>query len=109
MRRNLTRHGGYPVSERALALLAPRLGARRAQERLQEAFGVGAAGVTGAGGVAGVTGVTAEQALVNAGLFGPAEARELTAEPDTGSCQVMTDLVVERARAARAAEREEWP
>ena len=44
MRRNLTRHGGYPVSERALALLAPRLGARRAQERLQEAFGAGGGG-----------------------------------------------------------------
>ena len=38
MRRNLTRHGGYPVSERALGLLAPRLGARRAQELLQAAF-----------------------------------------------------------------------
>jgi len=54
-------------------------------------------------------GLTAEQALVNAGLFSQAKARELTAQPDTGSCQVMTDLVVERARAARAAEREEWP
>jgi hypothetical protein len=103
MRRNLTRHGGYPVSERALALLAPRLGARRAQELLQEAFGAGAGGLTG------LTGLTAEQALVNAGLFSQAKARELTAQPDTGSCQVMTDLVVERARAARAAEREEWP
>ena len=100
MRRNLTRHGGYPVSERALGLLAPRLGARRAQEQLQEAFGAGAAGAAG---------LTAEQALVKAGLFSPAEARELTAEPDTGSCQVMTDMVVERARAARAAEPEEWP
>ena len=97
MRRNLARHGGYPVSERALARLAPRLGARRAQERLQEAFGARAAGLT------------AEQALVNAGLFGPAEARELTGPPDTGSCQVMTDLVVERARTARAREPEEWP
>ena len=46
---------------------------------------------------------------MNAGLFSPDEARELTTEPDTGSCQVMTDLVVERARAARAAEPEEWP
>jgi adenylosuccinate lyase len=97
MRRNLARHGGYPVSERALALLAPRLGARRAQERLQEALGGGAAGLT------------AEQALVNAGLLSPAEARELTAQPDTGSCQVMADLVVERARTARAAEPGEWP
>ncbi len=97
MRRNLARYGGYPVSEQALARLAPRLGARRAQERLQEAFGAAAAGLT------------AEQALVHAGLFGPAEAKELTAQPDTGSCQAMADLVVERARAARAAEPEEWP
>ena len=97
MRRNLARHGGYPVSERALARLAPRLGARRAQERLQEAFGARAAGLT------------AEQALVSAGLFGPAEARELTEQPDTGSCQVMTNLVVERARTARAREPDEWP
>jgi adenylosuccinate lyase len=98
MRRNLARHGGYPVSERALALLAPRLGARLAQERLQEAFGAGSA-----------ASLTAEQALVRAGLFSAAEARELTAQPDTGSCPDMTDLVVERARAARAAEPEEWP
>jgi adenylosuccinate lyase len=96
MRDNLARHGGYPVSERALALLTPRLGARRAQERLQEAFRAHA-------------GLTAEQALVDAGLFSPAEARDLTAQPDTGSCQVMADQVVERARAARAAEPEEWP
>ena len=100
MRRNLTRHGGYPVSERALGLLAARLGARRAQELLQAAF---------EGGRGGAAGLSAERALVNAGLFSPAEARELTAEPDAGSCQVMTDLVVERARAARAAEPEEWP
>jgi adenylosuccinate lyase len=98
MRRNLDRYGGYPVSERALALLAPRLGARRAQEQLQEALGAGTA-----------AGLTAEEALVRAGLFGPAEARELTVRPDTGSCQDMTDLVVERARVARAAEPEEWP
>jgi adenylosuccinate lyase len=97
MRRNLARYGGYPVSERAVALLAPRLGARQAQERLQETFGAAAGGLT------------AEQALVEAGLFSPDEARELTAHPDTGSCQDMTDLVVERARAARAAEPEQWP
>jgi adenylosuccinate lyase len=121
MRGNLDRFGGYPASERALGLLAPRLGGRRAQERLQEAFGAGGAGASGAGasgagaggagagGLGGLTGRSAEEALVEAGLFGPAEARELTAEPDTGSCQVMTDLVVERARAARAAEPEEWP
>jgi adenylosuccinate lyase len=97
MRDNLARHGGYPVGERALALLAPRMGARQAQDRLQEAFGARTAGLT------------AEQALVRAGLLSPAEARELTAQPDTGSCQAMTDLVVERARAARAAEPDQWP
>ncbi len=97
MRRNLERYGGFPVSERALALLAPRLGARRAQERLQEAFGAAAAGVP------------AGRVLVEAGLFGAAEAEELTAAPDTGSCEAMVDLVVARARAARAAEAEVWP
>jgi adenylosuccinate lyase len=98
MRRNLARHGGYQLSERALALLAPRLGARQAQERLQQALGDGRA-----------TGLTAEQALVSAGLISPLEARDLTVQPDTGSCEQMTDLVVQRARAARAAEPEEWP
>jgi adenylosuccinate lyase len=96
MRQNLARYDGYPASETAMAVLAPRLGARRAQERLQEVFGSAA-------------GLTAEQALVNAGLLDPAEARELTAQPDTGSCRDMADLVVERARTARAAEPQEWP
>ncbi|MGN6175697.1 MAG: class-II fumarase/aspartase family protein [Streptosporangiaceae bacterium] len=98
MRRNLARHGGYQVSERALALLAPELGARRAQQRLQEALASGAA-----------AGLAAEQALVTAGLLRPAQAKDLTAEPDTGSCQEMTDLVLDRARAARAADPREWP
>jgi adenylosuccinate lyase len=97
MRENLHRHGGYPVSERALARLAPRLGARRAQDLLQDALRAGA------------TGVPARQALVDAGLFSAGEAAELTAQPDTGSCQAMVDLVVQRARAARAAEPAEWP
>jgi adenylosuccinate lyase len=98
MRDNLVRYGGYPVSERALSLLAPGLGARRAQERLQEALGSGTA-----------AGLTAEQALVSAGLLSPAQAQDLIAQPDAGCCPAMTDLVVERARAARAAEPPEWP
>jgi adenylosuccinate lyase len=98
MRHNLACHGGYPASERALALLTPELGARRAQERLQEALG---RGVTG--------GLTAERALVEAGLLSPAQARDLAAQPDTGACEAMADLVVGRARAARAAEPPEWP
>jgi adenylosuccinate lyase len=97
MRENLRRHGGYPGSERVLARLVPRLGARRAQDLLQDALRARTAGVP------------AGQALVDAGLFSAEEAAELTAEPDTGSCQAMVDLVVQRARAARAAETAEWP
>jgi len=96
MRRNLARFSGYPASERAMALLTPRLGARQAQARLHEVLGHAAE-----------TGLTAEEALVKAGLFSPARARELTAQPDTGACGRMTDLVIERARAARSAE--PWP
>jgi len=98
MRRNLARYGGYPVSERALALLTPRLGARRAQDALQQALGQGRA-----------VGLTAEQALARSALFDAAEAGELAAAPDAGCCPQMTDLVIARATAARAAEPAEWP
>jgi len=98
MARNLERNGGYSVSERALAALAPRLGKHRAQADLGAALAAGTA-----------SGVTAEQALVDAGLFTPEEAAGLTARPDTGACGDMVDLVVARARAARAAERPAWP
>jgi adenylosuccinate lyase len=98
MRRNLDRFGGYQVSERALARLTTRFGARVAQERLQQVLADGRA-----------AGLTAHQALVLAGLFSVQLANELDAAPDTGSCGPMTDLVIERARVARAAEPEEWP
>ena len=98
MARNLERGGGYSVSERALAALAPRLGKHRAQAELGMALAAGAA-----------SGVTAERALVTARLCTPEEAAELTARPDTGACEEMTDLVVARARAARAADRPAWP
>ncbi len=98
MARNLERDGGYSVSERALAALAPRLGQPRAQAELGTALAAGAA-----------SGVTAEQALAAAGLCTPEEAAELTARPDPGACEEMADLVVARARAARAAERPAWP
>ena len=98
MRRNLACHGGYPVSERALALLTPRLGAREAQDRLQQVLSQARAG-----------GFTAEHALARSALFSAAEVTALTAGPDPGSCPRMTDLVVARARAARAAEPRDWP
>ena len=98
MARNLERDGGYSVSERALAALAPRLGKHRAQAELGTALAGGAG-----------SGVTAERALMESGLFAPDEAAELTARPDTGACEQMTDLVIARAQAARAAERPTWP
>jgi len=98
MARNLERDGGYSASERALAALAPRLGKHRAQAELGAALAAGAA-----------SGATAQQALVDAGLFPPEQAAQLTARPDTGACEQMTDLVIARARAARAAERPSWP
>jgi adenylosuccinate lyase len=100
MRRNLARHGGYPLSERALALLTSGsgVGPRQAQERLQDVLASGAA-----------AGLTAEEALVRAGLLRPEQAQDLNSQPDTGSCQAMTDLVVGRARAARNADPRQWP
>ena len=65
---------------------------------LQQALGQGTA-----------AGLAAEQALARSALFSPAEARELTAAPDPGRCPQMTDLVIARAAAARAAEPAEWP
>jgi adenylosuccinate lyase len=98
MARNLEQDGGYSVSERALAALTPRLGKHRAQAELGTALAAGAD-----------SGATAQQALVDAGLFPPERAAELTARPDTGACEQMTDLVIARAWAARAAERPSWP
>ena len=95
---NLERDGGYWASERALAALAPRLGKHRAQAELGTALAAGAD-----------SGATAQQALADAGLFSPERAAELTARPDTGACEQMTDLVIARAGAARAAERPSWP
>jgi adenylosuccinate lyase len=97
MAENLER-GGYSGSEQILALLAPRLGARQAQAALHEALRLGRA-----------SGVTAAEAVVQAGLLDASEARDLTAEPDAGACAEMVDLVVSRARAARAAEPAVWP
>ncbi len=98
MRRNLDRFGGYQVSERALARLTSRFGARVARERLQQALADGRA-----------AGLTAQQALTRSGLFSVHRADELTAAPDTGSCGPMINLVIERAKVARAAEPAEWP
>ena len=98
MARNLDRDGGYSASERVLAALAPRLGKHHAQAELGTALTAGTD-----------SGVTAAQALVDAGLFTPEQAAELATRPDSGACAEMTDLVIARAQAARAAERPDWP
>ncbi len=96
MRRNAERGG--TASEQVLARLAPELGARRAQTVLQAALAAG-----------GASGATAARALAEAGLLGEREGLDLEAALDTGACAEMTDLVVSRARAARAAEAAQWP
>ena len=87
---------GYTGSERALALLAPRLGQHAAREALQAALAAGRA-----------SGQSMDEALRKAELVTPEEAAQLT--PDTGAARAMVDLVVARARAARAEEGPTWP
>jgi adenylosuccinate lyase len=98
MRRNAERYVG---SEQVLARLAPELGARRAQALLHEALG--------ADGIPAASGRTAARALAEAGLLSEREGLDLATALDTGACGDMIDLVVARARAARAAETAPWP
>jgi adenylosuccinate lyase len=90
MRRNLD---GYTGSERVLGILTERLGKHAAQEALQVALGQGRR-----------TGRSMPAALVDAGLLSEQEVAAL--EPDAGAAGAMVDLVLARARAARAAEDE---
>jgi adenylosuccinate lyase len=90
MRRNLE---DYTGSERVLSALTERLGKHAAQEALQVVFARSRrAGRPMAG------------ALVEAGLLSEQEVAALA--PDPGAAGAMVDLVVARARAARAAEGE---
>jgi hypothetical protein len=89
---------GGTSSEQVLARLAPELGARRAQTVLHAALATG-----------GASGLTAARALAEAGLLDEREGLDLEGALDTGACLEMTDLVVSRARAARAAEAAQWP
>jgi hypothetical protein len=94
MRDNL---GPYSGSERALTLLAPRLGKHRAQRLLQEAVGTGRE-----------RRLTLIEALRAADLLDPALEQALAA-PYTGTAGEMVDAVVRRGRAARKREPERWP
>ena len=88
MARNLD---DYTGSEQALALLGARLGRHAAREALQAALAEGRR-----------TGTSMSRALVDAGLLGADETTAL--EPDVTAVGAMVDLVVARARVARAAE-----
>jgi len=94
MRSNL---GPYSGSEQALALLAPRLGKHRAQDLLQQALAAGRD-----------KRLSLIDALREADLVDDVLERRL-AEPFLGAAGEMVDTVVRRARAARAAEPEQWP
>jgi adenylosuccinate lyase len=98
MRRNAERGVG---SEQVLARLAPGLGARRAQTLLHEALA--------ADGNPATSGRTAARVLAEAGLLSEGEGLDLAAALDTGACGDMIDLVIARARAARATEAAQWP
>jgi adenylosuccinate lyase len=86
----------YTGSERALAMLTRRLGNHAARTALQTALSRGRA-----------AGKPMDLALQDAGLLTPAETDLLA--PDTGAAGQMVDLVVARARAARAQESPTWP
>jgi adenylosuccinate lyase len=94
MRDNL---GPYSGSERALTLLAPRLGKHRAQQLLQEAMGAGRE-----------RRLTLVEALRAADLLDPALEQAL-ATPYAGTAGEMVDAVVRRGHAAREHEPERWP
>ena len=95
---NVRRRGGYVASERILAQLSSRLGKHRAQALLQDVLRRGQQAK-----------LSLVEVLLAEHLLTEAEARELTETPDTGACAEMVDAVVERARAARASEPDEWP
>ncbi|MDQ1667003.1 MAG: hypothetical protein QOH75_3034 [Actinomycetota bacterium] len=85
----------YTGSERALALLAPRMGKHAAQRALQSALSAGRA-----------AGQSMATALRQSGLLTDAETESLV--PDPGAAAAMADLVVARGRAARAKEVLPW-
>jgi adenylosuccinate lyase len=87
---------GYTSSEQVLAALTPRLGKHAAREALQAALAEGRR-----------TGLPLGPALTGAGLLTAAEVGALI--PDTGAAGAMVDLVMARARAARATEGPGWP
>jgi adenylosuccinate lyase len=99
MAANLSRYGEALASERVLAGLSERLGKHAAQQLLHEVLRDGAGGADGAGLIA---------ELVDRGVATEDEVRSWMARPAVATAAEMVDTVLERARAARAAEPETW-
>lgn len=98
MRRNLERHGDQLASEQILARLSQRLGKHRAQQVMHDVLAPGRRDVH-----------DVVDALVASGVADEQDRAEWTGTWSTGEAAQMVDHVVERARAARAAEAETWP
>jgi adenylosuccinate lyase len=91
------------ASERLLALLAPRVGKHAAQELLQGVL----AGAQRDGRRIGD--VLPHDPALRDHLAREEIAAALAADPDAGAATAMVDLVIDRARTARAAEGDRWP
>jgi adenylosuccinate lyase len=94
---NLSRYGAALTSERVLAGLSGRLGKHAAQQLMHAVLRGGAGGADGAGLVA---------ELVDRGVATEDEVRSWMARPAVATAAEMVDAVLQRARAARAAEPE---
>lgn len=97
MRANLDRLGDQWASEKLLAGLSGRIGKHAAQQLLHQVL------APGAGGVESVV-----AAVVGRGAATAEECEKWLAGPAAGAAGSMVDLVVRRAREARAAEAESW-
>jgi adenylosuccinate lyase len=95
MAANLARLGECMSSEQLLAGLAAKLGKHRAQQMLHELVVAGNADKLGT-------------AIVASGVATWDEVRSWVVAPATATASVMTDQLVSRSRAARAAEPEAW-
>jgi adenylosuccinate lyase len=103
MAHNVATHHEQLASERLLAALTGKTGKHEAQRILQEVLAL-----------ADASGAPAAEALphsaaVRAHLSDDELRAALTATPDTGAAGDMVDVVVARARAARATEPARWP
>jgi adenylosuccinate lyase len=97
MRANLDKHGDRLASERLLAGLTGKLGKHAAQRLMHEVLSPAITDVPRVVDAVVATGAVSEQ-----------ECRDWFARPAAGASGAMVDAVVDRARARRAAESQQW-